>query len=115
MAQAGGAIVEILAQYAFGPTTKTNVDNWINSAGIVVTSVRDPDNMQGQTINALVQREYTYVVDLHTMKILRVIVGTTNGSMPKPGVTSSVVCGMCDVLGRLGASTTGCPAGCATL
>jgi hypothetical protein len=102
----------VLAQYAFGPTTKSNLDSWINSASIVVTSVRDPDNMQGQTINALVRREYCYVVDLHTMHILKIYIGTTNGNPYGTGISSSVVCGMCDILGRLGASTTGCPTGC---
>ena len=96
---------------AGGAATKANLDSWIGSNNVVVTSVRDPDNMAGQTLTALVRREYCYVVDLHTMKILKVFIGTTDGSMPN-GISSSAVCGMCDILKRLGASTTGCPTAC---
>jgi hypothetical protein len=111
VAQAGGAVVEVLAAYGGAQPSKSNLDSWINSPGVVTSSMRDPDSMAGQTINALVRREYCYVVDLKTMKILHVYIGTTDGSMPN-GISSSAVCGMCDLLGRLGAPTTGCPAGC---
>jgi hypothetical protein len=66
------------------------------------TTVKDPDNMPNQTTDALVRREYTYVVDLTTMKILSIYIGTTDGSKPN-GISSSLHEGMDQVLGLLGA------------
>lgn len=45
--------------------------------------------MGAQTLSALVRREYCYVVDLQTMKIVDRFVGTTDGSKPN-GVNSSI-------------------------
>jgi hypothetical protein len=94
---AGGAIVEILAG-----GTRMQLDNWINNYGLFTTTVRDPDGMATQTLNALVRREYSYVVDLSTMKILTVYVGTTDGSQPN-GISSSLKQAMGQVLTLVGA------------
>jgi len=67
---------------------------------LFTTTVRDPDGMTSQTLNALVRREYTYVVDLSTMKIMTIYIGTTNGSKPG-GVSSSLQRGMDQVLSLL--------------
>jgi hypothetical protein len=90
--QAGGAIVEVMAG-----DSKTQLDNWIDNYMIHTTTVRDPDGNLSQTLDALVRREYSYVVDLATMKILNVYVGTTNGTMPN-GVSSSLHQAMDQVL-----------------
>lgn len=50
---------------------------------------------------ALVRREYSYVVELPSMKILNVYVGTTDGSKPN-GVSSSLKEAMDQVLALLG-------------
>ena len=96
MVQVGGAIVEILAG-----DTKANLDAWVNNFMLYNTSVRDPDATPTQTLDALVRREYCYVVDLDTMAIVAVYIGTTDGSKPN-GVTSSLEEAMDDVLMRLG-------------
>jgi hypothetical protein len=95
--KAGGAIVEIMAGDA-----KTEVDAWIGNFNLFNTVVRDPDGMSQQTLNALVRREYSYVVDLSNMKILSVYIGTTDGSMPG-GVSSSLHEAMDQVLSLVGA------------
>ncbi len=93
---AGGAIVEILAG-----DIRSELDAWVNNFGLFTTTVRDPDSNTSQTLNALVRREYSYVVDLSTMKILAVYIGTTDGSKPN-GVSSSLHEAMDQVLGLLG-------------
>ena len=97
MLKAGGAIVEVLAG-----DTRTNLDAWVNNFMLFNTTVRDPDAMTSQTLSALVRREYCYVVDLTTMKILKVWIGTTDGSKPN-GVSSSAQEAMDQVLSLLGA------------
>jgi hypothetical protein len=94
---AGGAIVEILAG-----DSKTEVDAWIGNFNLFNTVVRDPDGNTSQTLNALVRREYSYVVDLSNMKILNVYVGTTDGTKPN-GVSSSLHEAMDQVLSLVGA------------
>ena len=94
--QKGGAIVEILAG-----DSKASLDAWVGNFMLFTTTVRDPDGMGSQTLNALVRREYTYVVDLSTMKIMTVYIGTTDGSKPG-GVSSSLKQGMDEVLTLLG-------------
>jgi hypothetical protein len=94
--QGGGAIVEVLAG-----DTKTNLDAWVNNFMLFTTTVRDPDAMPSQTLTALVRREYCYVVDLDTMKIVTVYIGTTDGSKPG-GVSSSLQEAITEVSMRLG-------------
>jgi hypothetical protein len=94
--QAGGAIVEVMAG-----DSKLELDNWVNNYMLKTTTVRDPDGMLQQTLNALVRREYSYVVDLKTMRILSVYIGTTDGSKPN-GVSSSLHQAMDQVLALVG-------------
>ena len=82
--QGGGAIVEILAG-----GTPDQLDAWVGNFGLKTTTVRDPDGAPNQTLAALVRREYSYVVDLATMQIVDVYIGTTDGSKPN-GVNSSL-------------------------
>ncbi len=80
---AGGVIIEILATNTstgtVQPASKADLDAWVTAYKLPVTSVRDPDNLPKQTINALVQREYCYVVDLKTMKIVNLYMGSIIG------------------------------------
>jgi hypothetical protein len=94
--KAGGAIVEILS-----PGSRTELDAWVGNFMLFTTTVRDPDSMPSQTVTALVRREYSYVVDLHTMKILNIYIGTTDGSKPG-GISSSAKEAMDQVLSLLG-------------
>jgi len=94
--QAGGAIVEVL-----GNGTKMQLDSWVNNFQLKTTTVRDPDSDSSQTVTALVRREYSYVVDLSTMKIMTIYIGTTDGSMPN-GISSSLHQAMDQVLSLLG-------------
>jgi hypothetical protein len=92
---AGGAIVEILAG-----ESRASLDAWVGNFMLVTTTVRDPDAMPSQTLNALVRREYTYVVDLSNMTITDVYIGTTDGSKPG-GISSSLKQGMDRVVALL--------------
>jgi hypothetical protein len=94
---AGGVIIEVLADKAGLQPVKADLDAWITTYSLPVTTVRDPDGMQNQTLNALVRREYTYVVDLKTMMILDIYIGSTNGT----GISSAMT-GMQTVLSLLG-------------
>ena len=94
--QAGGAIVEIMAG-----GSRVELDSWVGNFGLHNTAVRDPDNNAGQTLKALVRREYCYVVDLRSMKIISRYIGTTDGSKPN-GVSSSLAQAMTQVLSLVG-------------
>jgi hypothetical protein len=71
----GGIIIEVMAH----GETRANMDAWITTYKLPITTVRDPDNMQNQTLDALVLREYNYIVDLATMKIVDRMSGSTAG------------------------------------
>ena len=89
--------MEILAQKFFAPPTRNDLDAWINTYKIPVTTVRDPGNLPNQSMTALVRREYCFIVDLKTMKIVQRFIGSTDGSG-----TSSAKTGMDAMLTLLG-------------
>jgi hypothetical protein len=76
----GGVIVEVLASKISSNPSKADLDAWITARNVPVTSVRDPDALALQTLKALIRREYTYIVDLSTMKIVQRFIGSTDGS-----------------------------------
>ncbi len=79
MVDAGGIVVEVLATKSFGAPSRADLDSWIQSGKIPVTSVKDVANPPTRTIDALERRELGYIVDLKTMKIVERIDGTTTG------------------------------------
>lgn len=78
---AGGIIIEVLAQKAFGPTTVADLNAWVNAPGLKVTSLIDPEGGSG-TIMEFAVRETAVIVDLRTMKIVKKINGDTTGTSP---------------------------------
>jgi hypothetical protein len=79
---AGGAVVEILATKGFLATaavTQADLIAWIGAYHLPVTTVKDPDALQGQSIQALYRREIAYIIDLSTMKIVDRIDGDVTG------------------------------------
>ena len=80
MTDAGGIVIEILETKSFASVTKADLDAWIDSAKLPVTSMIDPPGTGTPTFTALGQRENSYIVDLSTMKIVRFIVGDTTGT-----------------------------------
>lgn len=88
----------MLATYIGAPVSRANLDTWVNSGNLPVTTVRDPDRDPKQTINALVRREYAYVIDLQTMKIVQIRIGSVTGSGD-----SAVYTAIQDMLTLLGA------------
>ena len=71
MVQAGGLVTEILYT--------GDLKAWIKSESLKVTVVKPKD---GKTLKELVSREWTYVVDLKTMKIVWKGFGSYDGSKP---------------------------------
>src|SRR5262245_27495115 len=78
---AGGAIVEVLETTWFGVSSRSDLDAWVNTYRLPVTSViDDPARAPAlQTFNALGQREEAYVIDLRTMRIISRIQGSVAG------------------------------------
>jgi hypothetical protein len=74
--------VEILAASAGAAASKSDLDAWVNTYAIPVTSVRDPDSMPLASLTALARREIAYIVDLKTMKIVQRIDGSVLGVQP---------------------------------
>ncbi|MFO0569593.1 MAG: hypothetical protein U0263_28345 [Polyangiaceae bacterium] len=67
---------------------------WIKNEDLHISVVKPKD---GETLKALVSREWTYVVDLKTMKIVWKGFGSYDGSVP-----SSAEQGMTELLKLLG-------------
>ena len=64
---------------AGGAVARSDLDAWVNTYKLPVTSMKDPDGMAGTTFKALGVRETVFELDLRTMKILKVIHGSTAG------------------------------------
>jgi hypothetical protein len=65
--------IELLAEGSpshTSPTTQKNLDTWISTYKIPYTTLRDPDGVGQRIIAKFSPREYTFVVELATMKIL---------------------------------------------
>jgi len=77
---AGGRIVEILATYAGGAVTRSQLDAWIQSHKLTIPTVKDAPGMAGASLAALERREIAYLVDLKTMKIVDRVVGSVSGT-----------------------------------
>lgn len=94
MLAAGGAVVEILESTAFAFTPRANLDAWVNTYHLPVTSVIDPpDERVTRTLMTYGIRESLFVVDLRTMRI----VAKFNGSVAGTG-DSSITMGIARML-----------------
>jgi hypothetical protein len=83
VADAGGLVIEILATKGFtagSAPAKADLDAWIDSFKLPVTTVMDPPGTGTPTFNAIGPRETSYIVDLKTMKIVKRITGDTTGA-----------------------------------
>lgn len=73
-------VVEVLVSDALNPggaASRMNLDSWITTYRLPVTSVRDPSGTP--TLTTYGRREYTFIVDLSTMRILERIDGSVAG------------------------------------
>lgn len=62
--------------------TKSDLTNWVNSAKAEITSLRDPDGKYPQSKNVFMTREWSFIVDLGTMKIVAKYFGSYGGGNP---------------------------------
>jgi hypothetical protein len=91
---AGGMVVEILETTAFAYTPRANLDAWVNTYHLPVTTVIDPPAERvTRTYMTYGVRESLFVVDLRTMRIL----SKFNGSVAGVG-DSSITMGIARVL-----------------
>jgi len=78
-------VVEVLESYSGGPVTRANLDAWVTTYGLRVTSVIDPPAERvTRTLSTYGIRESLFVVDLRTMRI----VNKYNGSVAGVGASS---------------------------
>ena len=82
MLDAGGVVVEVLMTKVGGAVSRSDLDAWVNNYKLPVTSMKDPDNTGTPTFNTLGVRETIFELDLRTMKIIKVIHGSTSGTPP---------------------------------
>lgn len=67
------AFVELLAEgrpLHTDPTTRGNLDSWVTTYKIPYTTLRDPDGVGLRIVSDFSPREWTFLVELSTMKIL---------------------------------------------
>jgi hypothetical protein len=68
---AGGAVVEVLGSRAYTlPSTRQDLDAWLATYDLGVTSVIDASGHDLESLTALVVREVVVIVDLASMRIV---------------------------------------------
>jgi hypothetical protein len=77
--QAGGILVEVLETASFGVPTKANLDSWAGKYMLYNTTVTDLSSSL-TTYNTLGHRDQAYIIDLATMKVLKVFTGSVVNS-----------------------------------
>jgi hypothetical protein len=78
---AGGAIIEVLGSKAAGPVAKADLNAWITTYKLPVTSVIDtPPGSGTKTLTFFGIRETCVVVDVRTMKIVKKVNGSVMGT-----------------------------------
>lgn len=81
MVDAGGAIVEVLASKAGGAVKQADLEAWIKTYKLPVTSVIDsPPSVGTRTLTFFGIRETCVIVDVKTMKIVKKVNGSTAGA-----------------------------------
>lgn len=81
MVDAGGAIVEVLASKGGAAVAKADVNAWITTYNLPVTTVMDtPPGSGTKTLTFFGIRETCVVVDVRTMKIVKKVNGSVAGS-----------------------------------
>ena len=98
MVDANGVVVEVLQTSGFATPTEEQLDAWINTYDLTVTSVidRDPDP-ELETFDALGIREQVFVIDLGNMTIVYQFAGSVAG-IGDPSTRTAID----DILQRLG-------------
>jgi hypothetical protein len=66
---AGGIVVEVLATGATG-NVRNDLDAWITTYDLTVTTMGDAPGAAGQTLQLLGVREATVIVELPTMRVV---------------------------------------------
>lgn len=82
MVDAGGIVVEVLSdgQLFSVQATQSDLDAWINTYSLTVTSVIEAQGSYGQTLQALGIREGTAIVEIPAMKVVWYDDGDQSGS-----------------------------------
>lgn len=73
-------IIEVLETKGFAAPVRADLDAWITTYKLPVTSLIDSASTPLATFNAYGQREQAFVVDLRTMKILKKVEGSVFGT-----------------------------------
>lgn len=106
IAAAGGTSVMVLGVDDDGAADKATLDAWISGNKLTLTTVRDPDGMAMQTKQALEGREYSYVIDLKTMKVACRYLGSFVNNQ---GAANAINSAVSDILNRLKGMPQSCP------
>ena len=75
-----GMILEVVG--IDGMISMQGLSNWITSSKVEITTVRDPNGKYPQSKNVFVTREWSYVVDLASMKVVSKYFGSYGGGAP---------------------------------
>ncbi len=100
MVDAGGIVLEILETRAFSAPKKNDLDTWVNTYKLTVTSLIDPASAPRATYDTYGTREIAFVVELSTMKVLKKYQGNT--APPSTSTPSSIDSAVTDILALLG-------------
>lgn len=76
----GAIVIEVLETKAISAPTQSDLNAWITSHKLPVTSMIDAPSSPLATYTALQRREQGWIVDLSTMKIVKKYTGSTDGS-----------------------------------
>ena len=76
----GAVVIEVLQTKAVSAPTQADLDAWITSHKLPITSMIDAPSSPLATFHALGRREQAWIVDLSNMKIVKKYTGSTDGS-----------------------------------
>jgi hypothetical protein len=94
----GAVVVEVLETKVGAAPTKADLDAWITSHKLPVTSMIDAPSSPLATYHALGRREQGWVVQLPSMTIVKKYTGSTDGS--PDGLISTAVADLKTLLGK---------------
>ncbi len=94
----GAIVVEVLETKAGLMPAQADLDAWIDSHKLPVTSMIDAPSTPLATFHALGRREQGWIVELPSMKIVKKYTGTTDGS--PDGLISTATADLKTLLGK---------------
>jgi len=98
MVDLGAVVIEVLETKATVAPVQADLDAWITSHALPITSMIDAPSSPLATYHALQRREQGWIVALPSMQIVKKYTGSTDGS--PDGLVASAKADLATLLGK---------------